>query len=175
MLTNECILEDIKAAMELNKNSKAICNDALTHAMTLIMNNEKELQNRINEEYERGMNDTWDLARKICKFSHDELANIFGDYSVENAITKFTSIEANEKILSYEEEKENDGNKVYVGDVVQCKNDGTKATILDYDSDDNLENNFWIVFTEIGCVEKWCENNFTQTGEHVDIHSVLIK
>lgn len=64
MLTNERILEDIKAAMELNRNSKAICNDALTHAMTLIMNNEKELQNRINEEYKRGMNDAIELYGK---------------------------------------------------------------------------------------------------------------
>lgn len=32
-----------------------------------------------------------------------------------------------------------------------------------------------MVFTENGCVESWCENEFTKTGESVDVCGALIK
>lgn len=75
-----------------------------------------------------------------------------------------------------EKKKENELTKIHVGDVVQNNDDSTKATVLDYDVDTSLEDErYWMVFTENGCVEIWCENVFTKTGESVDVCNALIK
>ena len=175
MKTSEEILEEIKLAIASNNDVKAKCNMALTNATQLILHMERELQNQLGEEYKRGMNDAWEIARELCNTDYDECNEIFGDTSVENVITTYSPSVAKEKIESHREEKENRLNKIHVGDVVQNSNDNTKATILDCDVDIHSDNKSWLVFTENGCVESWCENEFTKTGESVDVCNVLIK
>lgn len=175
MKTKEQILIEIQNAMTLNKDNVAKCNSALSDAKSLIMHEEKELQNRLDEEYKRGMNDAWEIAKEFCKVSYDESMDIFGTDSVDQIIKKYTLLEIKDKISSHNT-KENEENKIHVGDVVQDKNDDTKATILDYDNDTNLvSEGYWLVFTENGCVKSWCENEFTKTGESVDVCGALIK
>lgn len=175
MKTSEQILVEIGSAMELNKNTRAKCNTALSDAMSLIQHSEKELQNRLEEEYKRGMNEAWEIAKEFCKISFDESMDIFGTDNIDQIIREYTFHEIKNKILSYNT-KENEENKIHVGDIVQDNNDGTKATILDCDNDTNLVGEgYWMVFTEKGCVESWCENEFTKTGESVDVCSALIK
>lgn len=155
---------------------KIRCNIALTDATQLILHMEKELQNRLNEEYKRGMNDAWEIARELCNTDYNECNEIFGNASVEPVITTYTPYVVKEKIESYRKEKENELNKIHIGDIVQKNNDNIKATILDCDNDTNLVGEgYWMVFTENGCVESWCENEFTKTGEVVDVCSALIK
>lgn len=174
MKTKEQILTEIQDAMTLNKNNVAKCNTALSDAKSLIMHEEKELQNCLEEEYKHGLIDAWEIARELCDVDYDELCAIFNYEEVEPIIKNFMPLEVKEKIATYRTEKEN--KKVGVGDVVQDKNDGTKATILDNDNDINLVGEgYWMVFTENGCVESWCENEFTKTGESVDVCGALIK
>lgn len=174
MKTMEQILNEIQNAMTLNKNNVAKCNVALSDAKGFIMHEEKELQNRLDEEYKRGMNDAWEIAKELCDVDYDELCAIFNYEEVEQIIKCFTPLEVKEKIAIYRTEKES--NKVCVGDVVKDMNDDTMATILDYDHDTNLAGEgYWMVFTENGCVESWCENEFVKTGESVDVCGVLIK
>ena len=60
--------------------------------------------------------------------------------------------------------------------MVQDNNDSTKATVLDCDAETTIDDErYWMVFTENGCVESWCENEFTKTGESVDVCNALIK
>ena len=167
------ILEEIQNAMTLNKDNIAKCNSVLSDVKSLIMHEEKELQNRLNEKYERGVNDAWEIAKEFCKISYDESMDIFGTDSVDQIIKKYTLLEIKDKISSHNTKKDEE-NKIHVGDVVQDKNDDTKATILDYDTDIDLVG-YWMVFTENGCIESWCENEFTKTGESVDVCSALIK
>lgn len=175
MKIKEQILTEIQNAMSLNKNYVAQCNTALSDAMSLIMHEEKELQNRLEEEYKRGMNEAWEVAKEFCKISYDESMAIFDSDNVDEIIRKYTLVEIKDKMSSYRT-KENEENIVHVGDVVQDNNDSTKAIILDYDYDTTLDNEqYWMVFTENGCVESWYENEFTKTGESVDLCSVLIK
>lgn len=176
MKTKEQILEEIQSAMVLNRDLKVKCNIALSDAISLIQHNEKEMQERLEKEYKRGVNDAWEIARDLCNTDYDECNKIFGNASVEPVIKTYTAYIVKEKIESYREEKENKLNKIHVGDVVQDNNDNTKATVLDLDTDTSLEDeNYWMVFTENGCVETWCENVFTKTGESVDVCGVLIK
>lgn len=159
--------------MELNKNARAKCNTALSDAISLIQHNEKEMKERLDKEYKRGMNDAWEIARDLCSTDYNE---IFGNVSVEPVITGYSPYVVQEKIKSYRKEKENRSNEINVGDIVQDNNDNTKATILDCENDINfVYKGYWIVFTENGCVESWCENKFIKTGESVDVCGALIK
>lgn len=169
-------MEEIQSAMVLNKDIRAKCNTALSDATQLIIYMEKEIQNRLEEEYKRGMNDAWEIAREIHA-DYDEFTDIFGEEpTIGYVIQNSNPLEVKEKIELYREEKENKLNMIHVGDIVQDNNDNTKATILDHDHDTNLVGErYWWVFTENGCVESWCENEFTKTGESVDVCGALIK
>lgn len=171
MKTKEQILLEIQNAMTLNKDSIAKCNSALSDAKSLIIHEEKELQSRLEEEYKRGINDAWEVAREIHA-DYDEFTEIFGKEStIGYVIQNSNPLEVKEKIESYREEK----SKIHIGDVIQ-NNNNTKATVLDLNAVTSLEyENYWMVFTENGCVESWCENDFTKTGESVDVCSALIK
>lgn len=176
MKTKEQILTEIQDVMILNKDNVAKCNSALSDAKSLIMHEEKELKNRLDEEYKRGMNDAWEIARELCETDYNECNKIFGNTSVEPVIKTYSPSVVKEKIESYREEKENRLNKIHVGDVVQDNNDSTKATVLDCDAETTIDDErYWMVFTENGCVESWCENEFTKTGESVDVCNALIK
>ncbi|RKI83846.1 hypothetical protein D7V90_08125 [bacterium 1xD42-87] len=174
MKTSEQILNEIQSAIQLNKNAKAKCNTALTDAISLILHNEKELQNRLDEEYKRGLNDAWEIAKEVFDDrNYCAILNVFEyDSTLAEVIRNHNPIEVKKKILAYKEEQE----KIRAGDVVQDNNDGTKATILDYDAETSLEDErYWMVYTENRCVESWCENTFTKTGESVDVCNALIK
>lgn len=166
MRTTEQILNEIQSAIALNKNAKAKCNTALTDAISLILHNEKELQNRLDTEYKRGLNDAWEIAKEVfddCNYC--AILNVFEyDSTLAEVIRNHDPIEVKNKILAYKEEQE----KIHVGDVVESKEDKIKATVLDGNDD-------WTVFTENGCVEVWSQDDFIKTGESVDVHSALIK
>ena len=171
MLTSEQIIEEIKSAMTLNKDVKARCNEALTHAMSLIMHEAKELQSRFNEEYRHGMNDAWEIARELCKTGYDECAAIFGDDSVEHVIKNHTPLKVKEMIDFYREEKEKKENEIVIGSVIRDKDDGRKATVLELDSTDDS----YCVYTEEGVVEYWDKIDVEKSDGHVDVYNVLIK
>ena len=173
MKTSEQILDEIKLAIASNNESKKKCNIALNDAIQLVLHVEKEINGRLNEEYRRGMNDAWESVRELFNMDSNEYAEVFYDASIKRVVDTCNPQIIKEKITLHREEKKNN---ICVGDVVQHKNDNTKATILDHDHDTNLVGErYWIVFTENGCVENWCENDFTKTGESVDVCSALIK
>lgn len=177
MKASEQILVEIRSAMELNKNIRAKCNMALSDAISLIQHNEKEIQNRLDEEYKRGINDAWEIARIVINMEDEEFDNIFDkNLSARYVITNSNPFRVKEKISAYHKAQEDESNKIHVGDVVQDNNDNTKATVLDLDTDTSLEGeNYWMVFTENGCVETWCENMFTKNGDSIDVCNALIK
>ena len=51
-----------------------------------------------SEAYEKGMNDTWDIARELCKTGYSECTEIFGDETVEHVIKNYMPLEVKEKI-----------------------------------------------------------------------------
>lgn len=50
-----------------------------------------------SEAYKKGMNDTWDIARELCKTGYSECTEMFGDETVEHVIKNFTPLEIKEK------------------------------------------------------------------------------
>lgn len=171
MKTREEILDEIKLVIALNKEVKGKCNLALTDARSFIIHEQEKLQDCLNKEYERGMNEAWNIAREIHS-DYDEFTNIFGEKpTIGDVIRDSSPLEVKEKILFFREEKERKNNKVFIGDVVESKDDNTKAIILDAH---DLDSKYWIVYTENGCIETWGEDEFDKTGKYIDVDKVLI-
>ena len=115
-------------------------------------------------EYNRGLNDAWELARKICEMGDKDFNNIFGCVHFSDVFCYNTPQEAIAKIEAYEKSKQ-----IQVRDVISHVIADVKAIILD----DAIAAGAWQVYTENGCVELWKECEFKKTGKTVDISSIL--
>lgn len=119
----------------------------------------------LTEKYEQGLNDAWELARKIVVnpivggYSISELRDIFGIKSVTNIICDLTAKEAISKVEDYENKK------IKVGDVVD--NNALKGIVTMV-----KEKDVDIMFKD-GSVGTWDKRNCKKTGEHIDISSIL--
>ena len=106
------------------------------------------------EAYQRGLNEMWDIVRHLWE-------NGTIDFSWDLGWSA-------EKILEEYQKWKKDAIKV--GDEVLNIYDNTMAVILDEVEEDHD----WHVYTENGCVEKWCENVFRGTGRtYPQIEEVL--
>lgn len=89
-------------------------NDALNHAHGVLSKDVRE--------YDRGLEDAWELVKKIrgfyrCRSLEDEELYIFGCH-FEDVFSKYTVQEALEKVKEYEKKQE----EIEVGDVVEIGN-----------------------------------------------------
>ena len=115
--------------------------------------------------YNKGLQDAWELARKISNLPQRMIYDIFQieDAYLLDVFTDNTYQEALAKIEAYDKKQE----KIKVGDVVEHK-DGIKSVVMDV-----LEEQI-AVFTENGCIELWInQGNVKKTGKHIDIESLL--
>jgi hypothetical protein len=84
----------------------------------------------VDELYNKGLNDAWELAKKIALPSHmggytaNELVEIFGKYIYKSVLYTFTPQEALAKVKEYEER-----NEIRVGDVVRRKGTTHEAIV----------------------------------------------
>lgn len=121
----------------------------------------------LTEKYEQGLNDAWELAKKLFGYSCDtklcceDLKNIFGSACEMDILRNNTPQEAIIKIEAYEKAKE----EIKVGDVVD--NNALKGIVTMV-----KEKDVDIMFKD-GSVGTWDKRNCKKTGEHIDISSIL--
>jgi hypothetical protein len=114
-------------------------------------------------EYNRGLADAWELAKKILNMKMDVAVEVFDSTRLFDVMDKFNPEEALAKIEAYEKEK----SEIKVGDVVEDE-EGTKALVID----EGLENTCF-VFTENGCVEDWYKVDLKKTDKKISIGDLL--
>lgn len=122
------------------------------------------------DSYDSGLNDAWELAKKIVLIENDggvpytELFTVYGTSDIEE-ILKHSPQEALAKMEAYEKGQA----EIKVGDVVVVNND-IKGVVLDEGgNEDEL-----IVFTENACVEPCLKGYLRKTGEHLnEVQSIL--
>ncbi len=115
-------------------------------------------------EYNKGMNDAWELVRKLYDMKCDELENIFdvsgGLYEV---IRDFTPQEALAKLKEYED------SKIEVGDVVKLN--GTFCTYVVTVIQEESDGMYYCGISKNG---RWfAQNNVTKTGKHIPLDGIL--
>ena len=135
---------------------------------------EKEKEAAREEGYKQGLEEAWEIARKIelclltCGYTHSQLMAIFNSPSLNEILEKLTIHDVKEKIAAYEAEQA----KPKLGDVVNIDDVGlflflgenyTHYFALDPDDKDNEPHKF---------VKKYVEK-IEKTGKHFDIQSML--
>ena len=118
-----------------------------------------------SEAYKKGMNDTWDIARELCKTGYNDYINIFGDKSVKYVIKNLTPLEIKEKIESFKKE-------IKVGDVVTV--DGGDITFICTKDNSNGDYTKCHLVAGDGSVYEDCDKfDCQKTGKSIDIGEIL--
>ena len=123
----------------------------------------------ICDDYERGLNDAWDAARKIVTWPDRSLVNsdTFDLDPGENIFTKYSASEAITKLSTYEEEQKS---KIRFGDEVVVY-DKHKGLVVSHEHDDC--DNIWVLIAKYSTPQKVNKRSVSKTGRHFDIESIL--
>ena len=120
-------------------------------------------------EYQRGLNDAWEVARKIVcdeKLDWNTLLHLFNRGNFTGIFGDFSAAEAIEKLKAYEEKQKAD-DEIKVGDEVEVLNSGSKYLIA------------WFAgkslcgFAHDGVTCHLQPSDVRKTGRHFDIDKIL--
>ena len=133
-----------------------------------------DVKQRVKGAYQRGLEDAWEAAQKVvCKttaggMSLDTLKEIFGVQSPAAIMQSNTAQQAIDKIKTYEDKR---SDRIEVGDEVTHKSDSVvwKAVCIRIDGDRQHMN----LMGYTGSVGYYPVDDFTKTGKHYDIASIL--
>ena len=142
-----------------------------------------ETNKDIDDAYNRGLNDAWELVRRIENTPENggltnlQIEQIFGTYYPPHELYKSFSIdEAMDSMKRYEDKQKEDA-ELKVGDIIKVEftqfDDSFKAVITDIDSDKGL----WII-DERGSnsviepdlyIGAEADRKIVKTGKHIDL------
>jgi hypothetical protein len=112
------------------------------------------------EGYEQGLNDAWELARKIFTFNKNKMEDVFGFVEKRCVFDNLSPQEAFVKLKAYEEAQ------IEVGDVV-IDLDGKERVVLFVDFKGVAQ-----IYGSHG-VTNINKEHLKKTGKHIDIQSIL--
>lgn len=169
-LARHSLFESIEPYREATRQS----NDVLSKARTVIKNSEKE--------YERGLEDAWELARKIARtFDKDsltvkEIHDIYG-CAWYKVFTDYTAHDALSLYQDYLKKKEKEAAKPVLGDVVEiiASNHISYNTVVKgiYIKETGAAHNIITNNGDVYVFGKDHVESIKKTGEHVDILGAL--
>ena len=125
------------------------------------------LESERNSEYQRGLNDAWEAARKISLMSPDEIENVFPGAAKYNRYNLgYSGVEAIAKLKAYENKQKD---RIEVGDEVRHKNHNTTWTAVVVKREEDVI----YLMGHTGAVADYQLSGFEKTGRHFDIPSIL--
>ena len=137
----------------------------------------------IEEAYNRGLNEAWELAREVYSSSYrggDDMKkckDIFGGMTASHIFTHFTGFEAIRRVKEYEArlKKEEEVQSFKRGDIIQYDmgRGGIFEGIFLYEDVEAEE--YWVISPASGIPQAISKNTFTltKTGNHVEIDKNL--
>lgn len=126
----------------------------------------EEVLHTTDDDYNKGLNDAWELAKNIVTNSDDggytakELGEMFRTILPSEVFADFTPQEALAKAKAYEEEHI----RIRVGDVVKLKGTSHEAVVTWV-----TETTMCLLFRDGSCGSHINKKNFEKTGKHFDI------
>lgn len=117
------------------------------------------------DDYNKGLNDAWELAKKIVLYTGDggytwqELTRIFGEGDCGDVLKAFTPQEALAKAKAYEDER----NEIRVGDVVKLKGTSHEAIVTRVSV-----TSLCFLFKDGSCASLSAKEDFEKTDKHFD-------
>lgn len=116
--------------------------------------------------YEDGLNDAWELARKIeNKLDIPTARSIFDSYRIADILDNFTPQEALAKLEAYEKGQE----EIKVGDVVYADDEPDSFGVVTYMDSERL----YITWDDGSSGKEFDWSDIHKTGRHIDIEHLL--
>lgn len=113
-------------------------------------------------DYQRGLDDAWEVARKISKMSNKEQFDCFDNHGMTNVLDYNTAAKAIEKLRAYEEQKKAE-DEIKVGDEVEDKHNCAGVVTRIH----SVGNDIWCnVLYKEGKQYSTFVSNLTKTGRH---------
>lgn len=197
------IEQEIRAQIEKNKGLKLAVGEINNHLSILegLLRNERDdVQKQVNDayqrgleegkkatwglvadassaEYQRGLDDAWEAARRISILESDggyswkEMKSIFGTDSASEIYVLHTATEAINKIKAYEEKQKADDEIKVRDEVVWTQDENVAIVVTNVYTVDNME---WCDgVCKDGKVYHILTKNARKTGRHFDIEKIL--
>ena len=126
-----------------------------------------------DEAYQRGLDDAWEVAKKVVLNPDDgglsilELNEIFNCATIQQVFRKYTLSEVIAKLKAYEEKQ---NNKFEFGDEIIGLN-GIKGCVVSKDNEGY--NTMYALFDECRVPQDVTQSNYRKTGKHYDIEKIL--
>ena len=125
-----------------------------------------------SKTYEDGLNDAWELARKICGMTRQAWYEIFKieDAYLADILDDNTPQEALAKIEAYEESK-----AIKVGDVVRSTSNPDNEYLVITNEDDESVYEYGVINLTSMIIDRITGSlsHFEKTGRHIDIQHIL--
>ena len=135
-----------------------------------------DVKQRVEGAYQRGLEDAWNVARKIAVETDDggvsieALYKMFGTESMCMIMKNNTVHDATDKLKAYEDKN---SDRIEVGDIVERYVDGKLDSKGIYLQEDD---GYWRCLFDTGAVLMtfaYPKGQFKKTGKHYDIASIL--
>ena len=162
----DAVCNQIKKELEARKNDTEmaiICEMALNYLQSM---KDKEVADK--EAYNKGLNDAWELAKKLWHNDARTNDDIYGiEYFIDIA-NDYTPQEALAKLEAYEKEQ----NEIKVGDVVKV--DGTNKDCGIVIAINEIEKKARLMYADTSFrVNEWYLADLKKTGKHIEIQKIL--
>ena len=181
-MTTEQVLQEISDVMKQNTECKRNSNEALTHATNVIRNmakSAKDYEQRLKEEYERGVNDGFVACKQLaCCVGEGGLPlNVIEDFfdmrSLSEITAKYSPIEIVQKLKVCEEVESQVEDELNIGDVVRLIYENDHCASLAYEGiyvgGDETVN--WLLMSGSHAPTWFHKTKYSivKTGKHVDL------
>lgn len=161
--------EEIRQAINEVREMKKMCGNINMKLTNIVTQRGQDWKKKLEAEYQRGLNDAWECARKIVEMADPPYWGVFNEYK-NDLFGKISASEAIAKLKSYEE-KQKAEDEIKVGDVVmikQFKHPENHLFVVTKVSDESV----WGVEGD-GSWNYWAINEVIKTDKHFDIVSIL--
>lgn len=118
-----------------------------------------------DKTYADGLNDAWELVRKLEEIEQDERKKMFSYCSVRAIIEDCTIEEVMDKIEAYEKENFKVGDVVYYSD---GEYESAKSIVTRVQG-----KTVYTVYSDGSCGQEHNPSDLKKTGKHIDVESLL--
>lgn len=174
-MNNEKLIQELDDFMQMNRKLRQEGNDTLCKIRGA-------LTKKQSDDYNRGLEDVWELCRAIYLNPHDggiscdELHDWYGVDHIMDICKRYTASDALKIYREYIDDKkksEEAAKKLVAGDVVEYVSNRTVTAIFLYEED--YGDCYWVLLEAGGCPQRLSKCIFTleKTGKHVDLEGLF--
>jgi hypothetical protein len=162
-MNTEKIMEDIQSVQDNIREIKSTWGNTIMTLDNIKSGLKADVQKKVDEAYQRGLEDAWEAVRKIALMDTETSENVTGYFGLFRIMENLTPMQAIEKLKAYEDKHYD---RIEVGDevIAPCG----KAVVTLIETDDLVH--YLYSGGDYGCIEP---QKLKKTGKHYDIASIL--